>query len=205
MSTHLLRATAMTFRQSPARPLLMATIILLAACSGKSGSSTNSRSDVARQAATPFRPTATIRELMDSTVDPAADGVWNSVSTVVDDKGVTENRPRTPEEWQAVRRHAMTLVEAMNLVMMEGRHAAPKGTKAGLGELDPVEIDRRIAANRDEFNSFAQAVHDEGMKAIDAIDRKDPNMLSRVGGDLDERCESCHITFWYPNSPRPKS
>ncbi len=186
---------------------LLALLIIVAGCGGKteSNASANRSEPVQTAAATPFRPTATIRELMDSTVDPSADGVWDSVSTIVDEKGTTHNEPRTDEEWHAVRRHAMTLVESMNLLMMEGRHAAPKGTKAGLGELAPEEIDRRIAANRDEFNSFAQAVHDEGIKAIAAIDAKNPTELSRVGGNLDERCESCHVTFWYPDSARPTS
>jgi hypothetical protein len=23
--------------------------------------------------------------------------------------------------------------------------------------------------------------------------------LSNAGGDIDEACESCHLTYWYPN------
>lgn len=154
-------------------------------------------------ASAPFQVTATIKELMDATVDPAADGVWDSVGTIVTAAGIDRHQPRTDDEWRAVRRHALTLVEAMNLLVMDGRHAAPRGTKPGLGEMPPAQIDATIAANRAEFNQFAQAVHDEGVEALKAIDRKDPEALSRIGGDLDERCESCHLTFWYPNSQRP--
>lgn len=152
-----------------------------------------------------FKPTATIKELMDSTVDPAADGLWDSVSTTSTKAGVDKREPRTDEEWHAVRRHAITLIEAMNLLTMEGRHAAPAGTKPGLGELAPAQIDAMIRANRPEFNQFAAGVRDETLNALKAIDRKDVKELFRVGSDIDARCEGCHVTFWYPNSARPSS
>jgi hypothetical protein len=36
-----------------------------------------------------------------------------------------------------------------------------------------------------------------------AIDAKDPAALVKAGGTLDEICESCHLTFWYPNQVIP--
>lgn len=149
------------------------------------------------------KPVVSIKELMDSTVDPAADGVWDSVGTTVTRAGTDRREPRTDEEWHAVRRHAVTLIEAMNLVMLEGRHAAPPGTKPGLGELSPAQIDALITAQRPEFNEFAEGMQAEAANALKAIDRKDVQALSKAGGDMDARCESCHVTFWYPNSPRP--
>lgn len=154
-------------------------------------------------ASPPFKPVASIRELMDSTVDPAADGLWDAVSTTVTYAGIEKREPRTDEEWRVVRRHAITLAEAMNLVIMDGRHAAPPGTKAGLGELTPAQIDAKIAANRTEFYSFAGGVRDNALQALQAIDRKDAKTLFKIGGDIDATCEGCHVTFWYPNSPRP--
>jgi hypothetical protein len=37
------------------------------------------------------------------------------------------------------------------------------------------------------------------MNTIQAIDRRDLDAMLELGGTLDEVCESCHITFWYPN------
>jgi hypothetical protein len=149
------------------------------------------------------KPIVTIKELMDSTVDPAADGVWDSVATIVTRAGIDKREPRSDEEWHAVRRHAVTLIEAMNLVIMEGRRAAPPGTKPGLGELSPAQIDTLIAAERSEFDEFAEGVRAEAINALKAIDRKDTQALSRVSGDIDARCEACHLTYWYPNAQRP--
>lgn len=140
---------------------------------------------------------------MNSTVDPAADGVWEAVGTVVNDKGINRHQPRTEDEWHAVRRHAVTLVESMNLVMIAGRRAAPPGTRAGLGELTPAQIEGAIAQNRPEFDQYATATRDVAVSLLQAVDHKDTAKLIELGGILDERCESCHVRFWYPNSPRP--
>ena len=153
--------------------------------------------------APPFQAVASLKELMESTVDPAADGLWDSVATISTAKGVDRRAPRTDEDWKAVRRHAITLIEAMNLVMMQGRHAAPPGAQAGLGELPPEQIERAVAANRPGFNLFAASVRDTALQARDAIDRKDADALFKIGGELDEKCEGCHVAFWYPNSTRP--
>ena len=148
----------------------------------------------------PFVITATIKELMDSTVDPAADTLWDSVRIIYTEKGMDERQPRTDEDWKAVRRSAITLIEAMNLIVMDGRHAATKGTTPGLGELAPDEIDRRIAATRPAFTQLANALRNTGLNALSAIDRKDVAALLKAGGEIDSACEACHLTYWYPPS-----
>ncbi len=141
---------------------------------------------------------ATLKELMDATVDPAADGIWEAVAVRSTKSGVEYHQPRTTEEWAAVRRHAITLIESMNLVALPGRHAAPPGTKPGLGELEPAEIERQIAQKRTLFLDFAKALQGTAQRTLDAIDRKDSDALVKTGGDVDAACESCHVVFWYP-------
>src|SRR5262245_43112748 len=77
-----------------------------------------------------FRPTATIKDIMDSVVDKGADYIWDSVSSTVDEKGITDKQPRTDEEWAEVRKHAIMLVEGTNLLLVPGRHVAKPGEKA---------------------------------------------------------------------------
>lgn len=152
----------------------------------------------------PFEITATLRELMDSIVDPAADGLWDSVAVTTTRKGVEEKQPKTDEEWAAVRRQAVSLMESMNLVVMKGRHAAPPGTPAALGELTPDEIDQHIDANRSALVGFAKALRASAQKALTAIDKKDARGLLEAGSAIDEACEACHVTFWYPNAKVPQ-
>ena len=160
-------------------------------------------SEATKTADSPFIITATIKELMDSTIDPAADGLWDSVAIVYTRKGTDDRQPRTDKEWNAVRRHAITLIEATNLIVMEGRHAAPPGTKPNEGELAPEEIDQRMAASRPAFVQFAHGLRSTAMKALEAIDKKDAAALLQVGGDIDAACEVCHVTYWYPNQKIP--
>jgi len=142
---------------------------------------------------------------MQSIVDPSADVVWNAVGTIVADKGVEETAPRTDEEWADVRNGALRLAEATNLLMMPGRVAAPPGAKSAAPgvELEGPEIDALIKADRTAWNARAAALLDATLKALHAIDAKDPQELFNVGEQIEMACEGCHSHFWYPNQPLP--
>jgi hypothetical protein len=71
-----------------------------------------------------YAPTATIKEIMLSIVDPSADAVWLSVTTVQSSAGTVDTAPKNGEEWQKVRQGAIALTEAANLLMMPGHHVA---------------------------------------------------------------------------------
>lgn len=191
------------------RLVVAAQLLALAACSqSASPPAARAVSDAVKGAnsagESPFEITATIRELMDSTVDPAADALWDSVAVTSTGKGVEETQPKTAEDWAALRRHAVTLMESMNLVVMQGRHAAPPGTKAAEGELSSAEIDQHIDANRGALVGFAKVLRASARKALTAIDRKDVQGLFEAGSNIDAACEACHVTFWYPNQKVPQ-
>jgi len=146
----------------------------------------------------PFRKTATIKDIMDSMVDPSADFLWESVATIVTKKGTEERRPRTDDEWKAVRRAAITLMEATNLLIMDGRAVAKPGEKSenpGI-ELSPEAIRRVMDDDPDTLIKLAGALHDAGMKAMAAIDAKNADALSDAGEVIDNACETCHLKYW---------
>ena len=155
----------------------------------------------------PFRLTATIQDLMDNEVDPSADFIWEAVSLVSTPTGTVDKQPRTDEEWAEVRRHAITLVEATNLLVMEGRTVAVPGKKLEdaeiPGNLPAEEIQKAIDGNRAAFVMLAHGLHDTASEALAAVDAKDTNGLELVGEKIDAACEACHETFWYPNSEQP--
>jgi hypothetical protein len=155
-------------------------------------------------AATSLRPIASIQELMQTQIDLAADGIWDAVESDVTRRGVEERQPRTAEEWAAVRKANLTLVEATNLLQLPGRLVGSKPFAAeAQGALDSGQITERIAADRATFDGFAQALREAGLQALAAVDAKDPVALVRAGGALDEVCEGCHLRFWYPNQIIP--
>ena len=147
-----------------------------------------------------YRLTGTIKDIMDGIVDPSADYLWDSVATIVTRKGIDERRPRTDEDWKQVRRRAIELIEAPNLLVMEGRKVAKPGEKSenpGI-ELGPEDIQQILDGDRATFIQRAHALQDAGLKALAAIDRKDVDGLSDAGEAIDEACEQCHLKYWYP-------
>jgi hypothetical protein len=52
------------------------------------------------QPKTPPQVLLSIRDLMQSIIDPSADAVWGAVETVVVNEGIHELFPKTREEWQ---------------------------------------------------------------------------------------------------------
>jgi hypothetical protein len=188
----------------------------LCGCSPPSGTSAASTTAAvagatspAAQATPQYRLTATIQDLMDGIVDPSADVLWDSVAYISSQTGVEDRQPRTEEEWKAVRNSALTLIEAANLLAMPGRAVAgpakPSDPPAGLGELTHAEVQQRIGATHGVFVQFAHGLQDAGLKALAAIDAKDAQGLMEAGGTIDEACEACHLTYWYPNQTRPGS
>jgi len=109
-----------------------------------------------------FRPTSTIKEIMDSVVDPSADVLWESVATTIDRTGQTDKMPRTDEDWVTVRRSAVALVEATNLLVIRPRRVAPAGEKSeypGI-ELEPEQIQAAVDADRTAWVKHAHDLHD---------------------------------------------
>ena len=56
----------------------------------------------------PFRPVADTKTLMNTVIDPNTDIVWNAVASIITATGIEEIRPKTDEQWTAVRNAAMT-------------------------------------------------------------------------------------------------
>lgn len=144
---------------------------------------------------------ATIKDLMESIVDPSADTIWNAVGTVADKEGIKDMAPKTPEEWAGVRRAAIRLIEGGNLLTMPGREAAPAGVKSETPgvELEPPEITALIKKKRKSFDAFARALQGLGSEVLRASEAKNADLLVEIGGRMEEVCESCHKTFWYPS------
>ena len=154
-----------------------------------------------------LRPVATIKDIMDSIVDPSADALWQAVATVSSAKGVEDREPRTDEEWANVRRDAIRLVEATNLLVMEGRHVARPGEKAentGI-ELEPEKIEKLINDDRQAFVELAYGLQDASLPALRAIDARSADALLAAGAGIDRACESCHLRYWYPDTAQAEA
>jgi hypothetical protein len=174
----------------------------LAAC-GKTGQPAASSAPIA----SPVKLTAGIQDIMRDMIDPAADFLWESVSSTETAEGVEEKLPRTDEEWAEVRKHALILAESANLLLLDGRHVAREGKQledhGTPGNLTAEESEQAIAADRATFVGFGQALHDVGVVFLKAAEERNPQAMMDAGETMDQVCEGCHLKFWYPGQVIP--
>jgi len=144
---------------------------------------------------------------MVNVVDHNADTLWESVAVISSEKGTEERQPRTDEDWAAVRVAAIALSEATNLLMIPGRKVVHEGKVLQDADVEGILKAEQIQALIDKdhmaFASRALALHESALAALAAIDAKDVAKLSEVGGAIDEACEQCHTTYWYPDQKVP--
>lgn len=186
--------TASRFLGLLRRPGLLLVGGALAVCS----------SQWAEPSITATRPAKTIQAIMTSEVDPSADFVWDAVETILSRKGEELRQPRTSAQWEDVRRHAQKLIEGSEHLAVPHRRVSVKPFAAeAQGALDSGQIQQRIDANWPTFLAFAQSLEQTAKQQLRAVDARDVAALVAVGGQLDEVCEGCHLSFWYPNQVIP--
>jgi hypothetical protein len=138
--------------------LILGSTLTLSACGGP--------------APPPFKTVADNKLLMQAVVEPNADLVWNAVRTIETKDGTQEIRPKTDDEWLAVRNAAVAVAESGNLMMMVPR-----------------------AKNGGEWMQLSQDMINSGQEAIKAAEARNADKLFTVGGDLYESCSNCHRKY----------
>ena len=118
-----------------------------------------------------YRPVASVKQLMESVLDPAADVVWDSAGFVITAEGETDLQPTTPEGWLRVQNSAVVLAESGNLLMLPGRSAGP------------------------DWISHATALAEAGRAAVSAAEARDAEALFDAGGVVYQACRACHVQF----------
>lgn len=186
----------------------LSAVLTVSACQAPGSDSASVVSEPAidqASVAQDYRPAATIRELMQSVVDPSADVVWNSVAVMATKQGLTKIRPQSDEEWAAVRHAAVVLMESANLLMIPGRRVAHPGERSSSPpyELEPEEIDGLIAEDRNAWDARALVLQEVLSNVIGVIDDQDADQLYELGEQIEAVCESCHRQYWYPNDINP--
>ena len=118
----------------------------------------------------PYKPVASVQELMEGTVQPAAQVFRGSVSTTISAAGIEEKFPKTDEEWEAVWGGAMTIAESGNLLMMPSRM-------------------REDA----EWTRLSTALVDIGVEAARAARTRSPETVLEIGERVYNVCTECHV------------
>ncbi len=112
-------------------------------------------------------------------LDPAADGIWESVGTIMTIEGTFEKFPASDDEWAGVRAAAIQLAESGNLLMLPAR-----------------------SSGSPEWIKEAQGLIEASGRALKAVDARDKDALFTIGGDIYDVCTNCHRQF-SPELVRP--
>jgi hypothetical protein len=146
----------------------------------------------------------TIKDIMDSRVDPAGDFLFESVVEIADAKGIHHKAPHTAQQWAQVRRQLQILIDAPALITTPGRKAAhpDERSRNPAVENQPEQVERLINAERADFVVRAGRLRDAAKVAMKAAEARDPKALFTAISGIDKACESCHLHYWYPNDKR---
>jgi hypothetical protein len=180
---------------------LFSLSIIAATCSSSKRSASASPPEAA-QVWGDLKPVVSVKELMRDLLDPLADNIFNSVSTVVSKDGVVEIAPKTDEDWEKVRIGAVAMAEGAYLLKIRRPFAPPGDLNNSTGpdavELSPAQIMAKVEKDPVEWNARIEALRNVGLEVLDIVKRKDANELWDAGDNLDKACEGCHRSYWYP-------
>jgi cytochrome c556 len=153
-----------------------------------------------------LKPVVSVKELMKYMIDPVADNIFNAVGTTITRQGIVEIEPKTEEDWDKIRTGAISLAEGAQLLKIRRPFTPPGDENNSTGpdavELSPAQIAAKVERDPVEWNARIEAMRNVALEALDVARRKDVNELWDVGENLDNACEACHRSYWYPGEGR---
>jgi hypothetical protein len=184
--------TGAAAKQAPAAPNIDFDSFLGADSSGASASSA------------PTPAPATIQEIMDQKVNPAAEFLFRSVRVVADERGRRLEAPASDAEWAQVRDRLEVLRDAPASLSWPGIKAAPPGFRAENPSVEdePAQIQQALDAHRPDFDRRALRLKEAAQVAMKAAQARDPRALMGALDGIDKACESCHLHYFYPRDTR---
>jgi len=180
----------------------IAGIALALSCSACSSSSQLPAQPPTLQLWGDMKPVVSVKELMRDMLDPIADNIFDAVKTTVTKDGAVDITPQTDEDWDKIRIGATTIAEGVSLLKVPRPFAPPGDLNNSTGpdavELSPDQIVAKIKRDPVEWNARIEALRNVGLEVLDIVKRKDVKELWDAGTNLDDACENCHRSYWYP-------
>ena len=159
---------------------------------------------------TPREAVPTLHEIMVGQVDPVADVIWKTASKSYGQDGNAATGLLKDADWARIGKAADELHAGAGAILVNPGLSA---TRPGVTILDEgkvsdaitskqvqgyIDSDRpALASHARELASIASAIG-AAARAHDAV------RAVKLSEDLDEVCESCHKSFWYPDLPKPR-
>lgn len=149
-----------------------------------------------------LKPVVSVKELMKYVIDPVADNIFDAVSSTATKDGVVDIEPRTDQDWEKIRIGAVSLAEGAYLLKIRRPFAPPGDANNSSGpnavELSPTQMAAKVERDPVEWNARIEALRNVALEAIEVVKRRDLAELWDLGENLDNACEACHRSYWYP-------
>jgi hypothetical protein len=143
-----------------------ACVAAVAACNGGDvGFGTKAQS----AGGAPFKPVASIDQVMDSIIIPSSQAIFDAV---VYDNGELVQEPKSDDDWYQLRMHAIAVAEAGNLLLMPPR-----------------------LKNEADWVKWSHALTDAAVRVEQAADARNVDLLLETGGQMYTACTQCHAKY----------
>jgi hypothetical protein len=116
-----------------------------------------------------FRPVASVDQVMDSIIIPSSQAIFDAV---VYDNGQLVQEPKSDDDWYQLRMRALAVAEAGNLLLM------------------PPRLKKEA-----EWVKWSHALTDAGVRAEQAADARNVDLLLKTGGEIYAACTGCHSKY----------
>jgi hypothetical protein len=111
-----------------------------------------------------------VREVMRHIVNPAAETYWKHTGVVDTEAGSDDRTPTSDADWKETVDSAAQVMEAGNLLMLQGRARDPDGP----------------------WMRYAQALVDAGAMGMAAAQAKNHDKVFDAGSEIYNACYNCH-------------
>jgi hypothetical protein len=125
---------------------------------------------------TELTPIATVEQIMETTVEPVANKVFDAAAW---ENGVQVGGPKTDDDWKMVEANAMMLAETGNLLLMGSRMKDDTG-----------------------WVTRTHAMMDAANEAAKAAAAKNTDAVFNAGGKIYQACLGCHLQYITPQTTR---
>jgi cytochrome c556 len=146
-----------------------------------------------------------LHNLMKNIVAVQTQVIWDVGNNAQDDSGNPDPRKMKPADWAKVNDAASKVKDALqSLAKAPHVMAAAPGQKIDgeggtPGAFGAKEVQKAIDAQPKVFQAFAIQLSGSMDELLAAVKAKNTQKFFDVSGRLDQECEVCHQTFWYPD------
>ena len=148
------------------------------------------------------QPTAPldIRSTMQNRVNPAMLAIWDVGNNALSDDGGIDPKLMDDGKWARIADAAGQLAAANRDLAAAQAFiaAAPGSTEVGEGEITMAAVQQHLDHDPAGLRQMAAALADHADRIAAAARARDARTAGDLIGETDAVCETCHMTYWYP-------